>query len=129
MIKGTSKSEIKSNFRRKKQSSLVKQGKNAMMSSISPREEQPSSKARKSTKTLYDEGMTSLRTDGLSSGYDENPGLMHSDTDFFSNPRQQKNKKAIFNSPSRPMSDGIIMGASSTFDRLMMSMGTQKGGA
>ena len=27
------------------------------------------------------------------------------------------------------MSDGITMGASSTYDRLMMSMGTQKGGA
>ena len=27
------------------------------------------------------------------------------------------------------MSDGITMGASSTFDRLMMSRGTQKGGA
>ena len=27
------------------------------------------------------------------------------------------------------MSDGIIVGVSSAFDRLMMSMGTQKGGA
>ena len=27
------------------------------------------------------------------------------------------------------MSDGILMGASSTFDRLMMSMGTHKSGA
>ena len=35
----------------------------------------------------------------------------------------------MFNLPSRPMSDGITMGASSTFDRLMMSMSTQKGGA
>ena len=42
---GTSKSETKSNSRRKEQSSLVKLGKNATMSSISPREEQPSSKA------------------------------------------------------------------------------------
>ena len=33
------------------------------------------------------------------------------------------------NSPTRPMSDGITVGASSTFDRLMMSMGKQKGGA
>ena len=64
--------------RRKEQSSLVKQDKNAMMSSISLREEQPSSKARKSFKTFYNECMTSLRTDGLSSGYDH-PGLMHSE--------------------------------------------------
>ena len=32
-------------------------------------------------------------------------------------------------SPTRPMSDGITVGVSSTFDRLMMSMGKQKGGA
>ena len=43
LFKGTSKSETKSNRWRKEQSSLVKQGQNAMMSSISPREEQPSS--------------------------------------------------------------------------------------
>ena len=49
---GMCKSEIKSNSQRNEQSSLVKQGKNAMMSTLSPREEQPSSKARKSFKTL-----------------------------------------------------------------------------
>ena len=43
LLKGTSKSDTKINSRRKEQSSLVKQGKNAMMSSISPREGQPSS--------------------------------------------------------------------------------------
>ena len=48
---------------------------------------------------MYDERIKSLRTDGLS------------------------------DSPTRPMSDRITMGASSTYDRLMMSMGTQKGGA
>ena len=38
-------------------------------------------------------------------------------------------KKALSNSPTRPISDGITVGASSMFDRWMMSMGTQKGGA
>ena len=33
------------------------------------------------------------------------------------------------NSPTRLMSDGITVGVASTFDRLMMSMGKQKGGA
>ena len=79
MFKGTSKSETKSNSRRKDQSSLVKQGKNAMMSSLSPRDEQSSSKAWKSYKTMYDEHMASFPTDGLSSGFDH-PGLMHLDT-------------------------------------------------
>ena len=41
LFKETSRSETKYNSRRKGQSSLVKQGKNAMMSSINPREEQP----------------------------------------------------------------------------------------
>ena len=123
MFKGTSKSETKSNRWRKKQSSLAKQGKNAMMSSISPREEQPSSKANRSFKTMYDERMRSLRTDGLSSGYD-GLGLMHSDMDFTSSPRQEKSKKALSDSPTRPMSDGITMGASSTYDKLRISMGT-----
>ena len=127
-FKGTSKLQTKSNSRGKEQSSLVKQGKNAMMSSKSPREEQPSSKARNSFKSLYDERMTSLRTDGLSSGF-SHAGLMHSDMDFTASPRQEKSKNAISNSPSRPMSDGIMMGTSSTFDRLMGSMGTQNGGA
>ena len=38
-------------------------------------------------------------------------------------------RKASSASPTRPMSDGITMGASSTFDRLMTSMSKQKGGA
>ena len=37
--------------------------------------------------------------------------------------------KAMSTSPSRPVSDPITMGTSSRFDRLMMSMGTQRGGA
>ena len=110
------------------QSSLVKQGKKAMMSSISPREEQPSSKAKRSFKTMYDERMRLLRTDGLSSGYD-GLGLKHSDMDFTSSPRQEKSKKALSDSPTRPMSDGITVVTSSTNYKLMMSMGTQKGGA
>ena len=125
LFKGTSKSETKNNSRRKEQSSLVKQGKNAMMSSMSPREEQPSSKAKRSFKTRYDERMTSLRADELPSGYD-GAWLVHSDIDFTPSPRQEKSKKALSDSPTRPMSDGITMGASSTYDRLMMSMGTQR---
>ena len=69
--------------------------------------------------------MTSLRTDGLSSGLDH-PRLMHSETDFTPSPRQEKSKKAMSNSPSRPMSDRITMGTSSTFDRLMISMGRRR---
>ena len=46
LYKWTSKSETKNNSQREEQPSLVKQGKNAMMSSLSPREEQPSSKAK-----------------------------------------------------------------------------------
>ena len=38
-------------------------------------------------------------------------------------------RKASSASPTRPMSDGITIGASSTFDRLMTSMSKQKGGA
>ena len=124
LFKGMSKSDTKGNNRRKEQFSLFKQGQNAMMSSISPREEQPSSKARKSLKTMIDERMASLRTDGLSSGIDH-PGLMHLDTDFTPSPRQEK----MSNSPSRPVSDGMTMGTSATFDRLMMSVGTEEGGA
>ena len=77
---------------------------------------------------MYDERMTSLRNYELSSGYDC-PGLMHSDMDFTPTPRQERSKKALSDSPTRPMSDGITMGASSTYDRLMMSMGREKGGA
>ena len=51
LFKGTSKRKTKSNRWRKEQSSLVKQGKNAMMSNVSPREEQPSSKAKRSFRT------------------------------------------------------------------------------
>ena len=99
-----------------------------MMSSISPRKEPPNSKTKRSFKTMHDERMTSLRNDGLSSGYD-GPGLMHSDMDFTPSPKQEKSKKALSDSPTRPMSDGITMGASSTYDRLMMSTGTKRGGA
>ena len=49
-----------------------------MMSSISPSEEQPGSKAKKSWKSLCDERMASLRTEGLSSGYDH-PEITHPD--------------------------------------------------
>ena len=126
LFKGMFKSETKINSRRKEQSTLVKEGKNAMMSSISPRDEQPSSKAKRSFKTRYDERMASLRTDGLSSGYD-GPGLVHSDMDFTPLPRQENCKKAMSDSPTRPMSDGRTMGASSTYDRLMIFMGTLKG--
>ena len=72
--------------------------------------------------------MAWFRTDGLSTGYG-GPGLVHSDMYFTLSPRQEKSKKAMSDSPTRPMSDGIMMGASSTYDRLMMSIGTQKGDA
>ena len=80
-----------------------------MMSSISPRDEQPSSKAKTSFKTMYDERMRSLQTDGLFSGYD-GLGLMHSDVDFTPSPSQEKNKIALSDKPTRPTSDGITMG-------------------
>ena len=99
-----------------------------MMSSIGPREEQSSSKAKRSFKTMYLECKRSLQTDELSSGYG-GLGLMHTDMDSTPSPRQDKNKKALSDSPTRPMSDGITIGASSTYDRLMMSMSTQKIGA
>ena len=51
---------------------------------------------------------------------------MHSDTDFTPSPRQEKRKKVISISPSRPMSNSMTMGESSKFERLMMSMGMQK---
>ena len=97
------------------------------MSIVRPREEQPSSKARKSFKTLY-ERMASLRTDGLSSGF-VYPELMHSDTDFTHSPRQEESRRAMSDSSSRPISPGMTIGTSSTFDRLMFSVGTQKGDA
>ena len=125
LFKGMSKSETKSNKWRKKQSPLVKQSKNAMMSSISPREEQTSSKAKKSSNSLYDERMASLQREGLSSSYDH-PEIAHLDVDFTPCPRNDKGKKALSNSPTGPMSDGITVGVSSKSDMLMMSMGTQK---
>ena len=127
-FRGMSKPETKGNKWRKEQSSLVKQSKNAMMSSISPREEQTSSKAKKSWSSLYDERMASLQIEVLSSSY-EHPEIAHSDVDFTPCPRKDKSKKALSNSPTRPMFDGITVGVSSTFDRLMMSMGSQKRGA
>ena len=99
-----------------------------MMSSISPSEEQPGSKAKKSWKSLYDERMASLRTEGLSSSYDY-PEITHPDVNFTPCPRNDMSRKASSASPTKPMSDGITMGASSTFDRLMTSLSKQKGGA
>ena len=99
-----------------------------MMSSISPSEEQPGSKAKKSWKSLYDERMASLPTVGLTSSYDY-PETSHPDVNFTPCPRNDMSRKASSASPTRPMSDGITMGASSTFDRLMTSMSKQKGGA
>ena len=93
-----------------------------MMSSTSPNEEQTGSKAKKSWKTLYDERMASLRTEGLSSSYDY-PEITHPDVDFTPCPRNDMSRKALSTSPTRPMSDGITVGASSTFERLMMSKG------
>ena len=135
LFKGMSKLETKSHRWRGEyshsastHSSLAKQSNNAMMSSISPSEEQPGSKAKKSWKSLYDERMASLPTVGLTSSYDY-PETSHPDVNFTPCPRNDKNGKALSASPTRPMSDGITMGASSTFDRLMTSMSTQKGGA
>ena len=135
LFKGMSKSETKSHRWRGEyshsastHSSLAKQSNNAMMSSISPSEEQPGSKAKKSWKSLYDERMASLPTVGLTSSYDY-PEITHPDVNFTSCPRNDMSRKASSASPTRPMSDGITMGASSTFDRLMTSMSKQKGGA
>ena len=135
LFKGMSKSETKSHRWRGEyshsastHSSLAKQSNNAMMSSISPSEEQPGSKAKKSWKSLYNERMASLPTVGLTSSYDY-PETSHPDVNFTPCPRNDKNGKALSASPTRPMSDGITMGASSTFDRLMATMSKQKGGA
>ena len=101
------------------------------MSSISPSEEQTSSKAKKSWKSLYEElkGLSSsLQTEGLSSTYDH-PEIAHPEVDFTLCPRNDKSNKALSNSPTRPMSDGITVRVSSTFDRLMRSTGTQNGSA
>ena len=135
LFRGMSKSETKSHKWRKElshpastHSSLAKQSKNAMMSSISPSEEQTGSKAKKSWKSLYDERMASLQTEGLSSSYNH-PEITHPDVNFTPCPRNDMSRRTLSASPTRPMSDGITMRASSTFDRLMMSMGMQEGGA
>ena len=72
--------------------------------------------------------MASLQTEGLSSTYDH-PEIAHPEVDFTLCPRNDKSNKALSNSPTRPMSDGITVGVSSTFDRLMRSTGTQNGSA
>ena len=135
LFRGMSQSETKSHNWRKElshpantHSSLAKQSKNAMMSSISPSEEQTGTKAKKSWNFLYDERMASLQSEGLSSSYDH-PEITHPDVNFTSCPRNNMSRKALSASPTRPMFDGITMDRSSTFDRLMMSMGKQKGGA
>ena len=135
LFRGMSKSETKSHRWRREFShpanthpSFAKQSNNAMMSSISPSEEQQGSKAKKSWKSLYDERIASLRTEGLSSSYDH-PEITHPDVNLTPCPRNDMSGKASSVSPTRPMSDGITMGASSTFDRLMTSMSKQKGGA
>ena len=129
-----SKSEDKSNKWRKEpshpkttHSSLAKQSNNAMMSNMSPSKEQTVSKAKKSLKSLYDERMASLQAEGLSSSYDQ-PEVTHPDVNFTPCPRNDMSRKASSASPTRPLSDGITMGASSAFDRLMSSMHKQKGG-
>ena len=99
-----------------------------MISSISPSEEQTGSKAKKSWKCLYEERMASIQTEGLSSSYD-NPEITHPDVNFTLCPSNDMSRKALSTSPTRPLSDGITLGVSSTFDRLMTSMGRQKGGA
>ena len=99
-----------------------------MLSSISPSKEQTGSKVKKSWKYLYDERTRSLQTEGPCSSYDH-PEITHPDVNFTPCPRNDMNKKALSTSPTRPMSDGITLGASPTFYKLMMSMGKQKGGA
>ena len=130
-----SKSETKSYKLRKEpshptstHSSLAKQSNNAMMSSMSPSEEKMVSNAKKSWKSLYDERVVSLQDEGLSSSYDHSE-ITHPDVNFTPCPRSDMSRKASSASPTRPMSDGLTMGASLTFDMLMMSMGKQKGGA
>ena len=100
------------------------------MKSISPREEQPSSRAKRSFKTMYDERMTSLRTDGLDCPLEMTVRrwCIRIWASYISRDRRRARKR-FSDSPTRPVSDGITMWASSTYNRLMMSMGTQKGGA
>ena len=100
LFRGRSKSETKTHKWRKRQSSHVKQSNNAMMSSISPSEEQTDSKVKKSWKSLYDERMASLQTEGLSSSYDH-PEITHPDVDFTPCPRNDMSRKALSTSPTR----------------------------
>ena len=93
LYRGMSKSETKSYKWRKEpshltsaHSSLAKQSNNAMMSSMSPGEEQTFSKAKKIWKSLYDERVTSLQAGGLSSSYDQ-PEITHPDVNFTPCPR------------------------------------------
>ena len=99
-----------------------------MMSSLSPSEEQTGLKAKKNWKSVYDERMASLQNEGLSSSYDH-PDITHPDVDFTPCPGNDMSRKALSTSPTRPMSDGITVGVSSTFDRMMITLGNQKGGA
>ena len=108
LFRGMSKSETKTHKWRKEKSSLVKQSKNAMMSSISPSEKQTGSKAKKSWESFYDERMASLRTEGLYSSYDH-PEVTHTDVDFTPCPRNDMSRKALSASPTRPMSDGSVL--------------------
>ena len=114
LFRGMSKSETKSHRWRGEfshpayaHSSLAKQSNNTMMSSISPSEEQPGSKAKKkkSWKSLYDERMASLRTEGLSSSYDY-PEITHPDVNFTPCPKNDMCRKASSASPTRPCQMG-----------------------
>ena len=100
LYRGMSKSETKSYKWRKEpshptstHSSLAKQSNNAMMSSMSPSEEQTFSKAKKSLKSLYDERVTSLQAGGLSSSYDQ-PDITHPDVNFTPCPRNDMSREA-----------------------------------
>ena len=121
LFREMSKSETKTHKWRKELSSLVKQSKNAMMSSICPSEEQTGSKAKKSRKSLYDDRMASLRTEGLSTSFDH-PEITHPDEDFTPCPSIDMRRKALSTSPTRPMSDGITIGATSTFDKQVSTL-------
>ena len=117
-----SKSETKSHKWRKDfshptntHSSLAKQSRNAMMSSISPSEDQTGSKAKFRLKSLYDERMASLQTDGLSSSYDH-PEITQPDVNFTLCPRNDMSRKASSTSLTRPMSDGITLDGPAKFE-------------
>ena len=93
LFRGMSKSETKTHKWRKKTIISDQAEQIAMMSSISPSEEQTGSKAKKSWKSLYDERIASLRTGGLSSSYDH-PEITHPDVDFTPCPRNDMSRKA-----------------------------------